>query len=224
MRPVMKVVFFVLFLAVSAVHLYDSWRDEPKRRAKTKPFLIPLLLLAYVAAAENVSWFLVFALLTSWLGDVLLIPSGTKWFVSGGISFLISHILFILVYLHAGAKPTAAALPVLLPAAAVYLAVSVAVTLSLRGNCPKMMIVPMILYLVANSAMNVMALALLLTLRSPGAVLAYLGAVFFFISDCTLYLVRYHKHGDKIFKKHFTVMLTYLLGEALITAGVWMIG
>ena len=45
----------------------------------------------------------------------------------------------------------------------------------------------------------------------------------FFTSDCTLYLVRYHKNKDLIFKKHFTVMLTYLLGEALITVGMLLI-
>ena len=220
----MQYLFFALFLGVSVWHLVDSWRDIPGNRAKTKPFLIPLLLLAYVAAAKEVSWVLVAALAASWLGDVLLIPKGTKWFVSGGISFLVSHILFILVYVTSGADLTKANLFILLPAAAVYVAVSVAVTLSLKDNCPKMMLAPMILYLVANSALNVFALTLMMTLRSPGAILAYVGAVFFFISDCTLYLVRYHKKGDRIFKKHFTVMLTYLVGEALITVGVWMIG
>ena len=52
-----------------------------------------------------------------------------------------------------------------------------------------------------------------------GAV-AFAGAVLFFISDCTLFLVRYHKNKNLIFKRHFTVMLTYLLGELLIVIGV----
>ena len=59
--------------------------------------------------------------------------------------------------------------------------------------------------------------------QSAGSIVAYVGAVFFFISDCTLYLVRYHDNKDLIFRKHFTVMLTYLLGEALITIGMLMI-
>ena len=60
--------------------------------------------------------------------------------------------------------------------------------------------------------------------NSAGAAVAYVGAVLFFISDCTLFLVRYHKNKDLIFKRHFTVMLTYIVGELLITQGVLMLG
>jgi hypothetical protein len=63
-----------------------------------------------------------------------------------------------------------------------------------------------------------------MTLHNAGSVVAYIGAVSFFVSDCTLYLVRYHDNKELIFKKHFTVMLTYLLGEALITVGMLMLG
>lgn len=219
----LKYVFLALFIAVSAVHLLDSWRDNAERRKYTKPFLLILLTLFYCFAAKEISWVLVAALLTSWLGDVLLIPKGTKWFVMGGVSFLISHVLFILVYLP---KVDAGSILwwALIPAAAVYAAISVTVTVKLKGGIPKPMLAPMILYLLANSTMNVMALAQLMTLKSAGAAIAYAGAICFFASDCTLYLVRYHKNKDLIFKKHFTVMLTYLLGEALITAGMLMIG
>ena len=217
----MQYVFFALFVIVSVIHLIDSWRDDAKRRAYTKPFLLILLLLFYFFAADEISWVLA-ALLFSWLGDVLLIPKGTPWFISGGIAFLVSHVLFIFAYLPA-IKWDSAVWWILIPAALVYYGVSVTVTLKLKGNIPGAMIVPMILYLLANSTMNLAALTQLMTLRNAGAAVAYAGAVFFFISDCTLYLVRYHKNKDLIFKKHFTVMLTYLLGECLITVGLLMI-
>jgi uncharacterized membrane protein YhhN len=60
------------------------------------------------------------------------------------------------------------------------------------------------------------------TLQTPGSLVAYAGAVLFFASDCTLFLVRYFRNPDVIFKKHFTVMLTYLAGEFLITLGILM--
>ncbi len=219
---VLKYVFFGLFVLVSAVHLWDSWRDNARRRAYTKPFLLILLLCFYCCAAPKISWVLVAALATSWLGDVLLIPKGTKWFVSGGISFLISHILFILVYVPQ-VKRECVLLWIFIPAALVYAAISVTVTLKLKNNIPKPMLAPMILYLLANSTMNLFALAQLMTLKNAGAAVAFAGAIFFFTSDCTLYLVRYHKNPDLIFKKHFTVMLTYLLGECLITVGMLML-
>ncbi len=219
---VLKYVFFALFVLVSAVHLYDSWRDNAKRRAVTKPFLLILLLCFYFCAAEKISWVLAAALATSWLGDVLLIPKGTKWFVSGGISFLASHVLFIFVYAPQ-IRWESLILWIFIPAAAAYAAISVCVTLQLKNNIPKPMLAPMILYLLANSTMNLFALAQLMTLKNAGAAVAVAGAIFFFTSDCTLYLVRYHKNPDLIFKKHFTVMLTYLLGECLITVGMLML-
>ena len=167
---------------------------------------------------------LVAALLTSWLGDVLLMPKGAKWFVAGGISFLISHVLFIFVYLP---QITWGYVKwwILIPAAVVYYGVSVKVTLSVKNNMEsKAMLIPMILYLLINSTMNLCAMAQLMTVGSAGAAIAYAGAVLFFISDCTLYLVRYHSNKDLIFKKHFTVMFTYILGEFLITLGMLMLG
>ncbi|MBR5410605.1 MAG: lysoplasmalogenase [Clostridia bacterium] len=221
---VLKYVFLALFVIVSGVHLYHSWTDEPKKRAMTKPFLLLLLIGFYCFSAwPEISLVLLFALITSWLGDVLLIPSGTPWFISGGISFLISHILFIFVYLPKVGFQTWY-LWVLIPAAILYYGISVKVTLTLKEKLPKMMLAPMILYLLANSTMNLFALAQLLTLKNLGAAIAYVGAVMFFTSDCTLYLVRYHKNENLIPKKHFTVMLTYLLGEALITIGMLLIG
>ena len=70
--------------------------------------------------------------------------------------------------------------------------------------------------------MNLFALMRLFTMHSAGSIVAYVGAVLFFISDCTLFLVRYYRNKDLIFKRHFTVMLTYLAGEMLIVLGILM--
>lgn len=213
-------IFFALFAVASVVHLVHSWQDSPKR-AYTKPMLLLFLLAAYCFAADPPLWILIAALATSWLGDVLLMPKGNKWFVMGGISFLISHIFFMFVYLR-DIQWASVKWFILLPAALIYYGVSVFLTLSLKKNLPKPMLIPMILYLLFNSTMNLFALARLMTLGTVGSVLAYVGAIFFFISDCTLYLVRYHEKKDLIFKKHFTVMFTYILGECLITVGILM--
>lgn len=222
-KVIFKYVFLVLFIAASAVHLWDSWRDNGKRRKITKPMLLIFLLLFYCCATKQFSWVLAAALLTSWLGDVLLMPKGTKWFIMGGVSFLVSHLLFIFVYLPQ-VNWASAIWWVLIPAALVYYGISVKITLSVKSNMEsKAMLAPMILYLLINSTMNLFAMAQLMTLKNAGAAVAYVGAVLFFISDCTLYLVRYHSNKDLIFKKHFTVMFTYILGEFLITLGLLMI-
>lgn len=210
-----------LYVLISAVHLYHSWKDIPKKRALTKPWPLLLLTVYYICAAGEVSWILVAALLTSWLGDVLLVPKGHGWFTAGGISFLLSHFLFIAVY-----APSVAfgSIPWLLvvPVALVYYGISIMIIRAVKPTTPKLMVIPMWLYLIANSTMNIFALMRCLTLRTPGSLVAVIGAVLFFISDCTLFLVRYYPKKQLIFKKHFTVMLTYLAGEALITLGILM--
>jgi uncharacterized membrane protein YhhN len=70
--------------------------------------------------------------------------------------------------------------------------------------------------------MNLLALIRMSTMQSPGSLVTYIGAVLFFISDCTLFLVRYYRNPDVVFKKHFTVMITYLAGQLLITLGFLM--
>lgn len=212
-----------LFIVFSLCHLYYSWIDNKQGRAVTKPFLLIFLILYYVFATENISYFLLFALITSWLGDILLIPKGHVWFSAGGISFGASHILFILVYSSQILYASVSRIPVII-AAISYAAIVFAVMKKIWSDTPKLMRGTMALYLLANGTMNVFALMQLLSNASAGSWIAYIGAILFFISDNTLFLVRYYKKKQIIFKKHFTVMLTYLLGEFMITQGMIMLG
>ncbi|MBQ9046754.1 MAG: lysoplasmalogenase [Solobacterium sp.] len=214
-----RMLFLGLFFVFSALHLAASWHDDSERRKKTKPFLLIFLLLFYLSASEHPSWFLAAALLTSWLGDVLLIPKGHNWFTYGGISFMFSHLFFVLVYLD---HITFDGIPWLLIAAAavIYFGISFRIISAVKDTTPKKMVGPMYFYLLCNSTMNVFALMQLISQQKAGALVAYIGAVLFFISDCALFLVRYYRKPEIVYKKHFTVMLTYLLGEFLIVAGV----
>ena len=223
---ILQYVSLIFFFAFSAVHLYHSWKDDGENRKKTKPFLLLFLLAFYIfgtlAGDERLNRELVLALLTSWLGDVLLIPKGHVWFTVGGISFGASHIFFILVYTS---HIVFQGLPLwlLIPVALLYYGIAFAVIRAVSPTTPKIMVGPMYLYLLANATMNVFALMQLLTNHSAGALIAFFGAILFFISDCTLFLVRYYKKNENlIFHKHFTVMLTYLLGEFLIVLGVML--
>ncbi len=217
--------FLILFFLFSGIHLVDSWKDDAEARKKTKPFLLIFLILFYVTAArgkDGTEYHLLLALVTSWLGDVLLIPKGHHWFALGGVSFGASHVFFILVYAQ---NIVFQGMPwfLVVPIALLYFAVAFAVIWAVQPTTPKIMIGPMYIYLLANATMNTFALMQLITHRSPGSIVAYIGALLFFISDCTLFLVRYYKKNENlIFHKHFTVMLTYLAGELLIVIGMLM--
>ena len=98
------------------------------------------------------------------------------------------------------------------------------ITLSVKDNMEsKAMLAPMILYLLINSTMNLFALLQLMSHNNLGGWLTFIGAILFFVSDCSLFIVRYSDRPNIIYKKHFTVMLTYLLGEFLIVLGILQI-
>jgi len=211
-----------LLTVATVIHLIDSWKDDAKKRRRTKPFLLLLIIFYYVFSSDNISIILISALLTSWIGDILLMGKGNKWFVAGGISFMLSHFLFIAVYAcNLFTKSLDGIIWwIVVPAAIIYYGISLLIVKALKPTTPKSMLVPMYIYLLCNSTMNVFSLMQLMSFHTTGSVIAYIGAVLFFISDCTLYLVRYYKNENMIFKRHFTVMLTYVLGEFLIAQGI----
>ena len=219
----LRYVFLALFALCSVVHLYHSWLDDTKKRRLTKWALLLLLLGYYLTSTSTFSALLIAALLCSWLGDVLLMPSGNVWFVSGGISFLAAHVLFVLLYLG---QVNFAAVNwfIAIPVALVYVALVTTVLKLTKDETPKAMFIPMFLYLLMNGAMNVFALMQLLSNPCAGAAVAYIGAILFFASDSVLYLNKYYTKKQIVFKHHFTIMLTYLLGEFLIVQGMLMLG
>ena len=211
-------VFLAVFLVSAAIHLVRCWQGSPKS-AYTKPLLVSSLLLFCAFAVQPPPWLLLAALFASWLGDVLLMPKGNAWFVSGGISFLISHFLFIFVYLP---HIVWSSVPVwaLVLVGAVYLAAAAGVMYAIQADAPKAMLAPLFLYLAANAAMNLFAFAMLLSKPCLGSAAAFVGAMAFFASDSILFLSRYWKKKERIPRRGFLIMLTYIAGEALIALGV----
>ena len=215
--PEMKIVFLAVFFVSTAVHLYASLRKDTRLRNITKPFILLSLLGFYVLAARSVSAAIVLALVFSWLGDVLLIPRGIKWFTAGGIAFMISHAFFVLGYTR---DVVFSRIPVfLIVLLAVFFAAAVAYIFSkLRPHLPKALFYPMFLYLLINGAMNCFAIFRCVSGPSAATVTTAIGAALFFVSDTALFFVRFKKDGR--LKTHFLVMLTYSIGEFLIVLGL----
>ncbi len=68
--------------------------------------------------------------------------------------------------------------------------------------------------------MNAFALRRFLALGGAGSLLILIGAAFFYVSDCLLLFVRFHRNRSLIPGKHFFVMLGYLAALLLITTGL----
>ena len=213
----MKYVFLAVFIISTAVHLIASLRKDTKMRNYSKPFILLSLLGFYLSAAHSVSVAIILALVFSWIGDILLIPKGVKWFTAGGISFMISHAFFIAGYWKDIIfSRLSVPLMILL---AVFFAVIVSYIFSkLKPYLPKALFYPMFLYLLINGAMNCFAIFRCVSLPTAATVTTAIGAALFFVSDSTLFFVRFKKDGR--LKTHFLVMLTYSVGEFLIVLGL----
>ncbi len=212
----MKYIFLAIFIISTTIHLYASLKKNSKIRNISKPFILSSLLGFYVMAADTPDLFICLALMFSWIGDVLLIPKGVKWFTTGGISFLLSHVLFI-----AGCARdiSFSKIPVLLILIlAVFFVAIVSFTLSkLKPHLPSVLFYPVFLYLLTNGVMNCFTIFRCASNPMVATIITAIGAGLFFISDSSLFFVRFKK--DSRLKTHFLVMFTYSIGELLIVLG-----
>jgi len=213
----MSIIYLVLFVTMSVIHLYASLKNDQYFRALTKSTLILLLLGFYLESTGIVIMTLVFALLFSWLGDLFLLGKGLKWFTAGGIAFIVSHLMFIATYcnyIYWESVPVA----VMIVLAAIFAVAVCIVFKNLKQYLMPQIVVPMFLYLLVNGAMNCFALYRLIGNFCMGSAITAIGAILFFVSDTALFFVRFNKNS--VMKSHFLVMCTYLLGEFLIVFGL----
>ena len=137
---------------------------------------------------------------------------------AGGVSFFAGHVMFVLIFARSAdllAMPAA----LLIPAAAAYALASGYVMFRARKKAPKIMQIPMLLYLFCNAATNLFALSRLYTAPGVWTALSYVGAVMFFLSDLALFLQRYDSGRRRPFMSDTFVMITYISAVLLITLG-----
>ena len=214
----MRFLFLALFALFSLIHLYYCFFNDRKGRIRTKPFLIITLFVFYLLSAQEISCLLAAALLASWTGDILLIGRGEKWLVAGGGFFIAAHVLLMLLFLRdvrTAGQPWAILAVILI----IYVASAYLVIKSISDRAPKIIASALFMYLLINAMMNMFALMRMITLGTAGSALVFVGAVFFFLSDCALFILLYHRDPKIVYRRNFTVMVTYLLAEFLITVG-----
>lgn len=214
----MKYIYLAIFIIFTSIHLYASHKKNQNLRNITKGFILLAVIGFYASSVEKISYVLIAALLTSWIGDMFLIPKSKKWFVVGGISFLISHVLFAIAYSQTFTFANVS-LWFVIPIAIVYAVTVVFIFSKLKERLGKALFLPMFFYLLTNGCMNCFAIYRLISLGTLGSAITAIGAVLFFISDSSLFFIRFPKNNGKE-KSHFIVMLTYSLAELLIVLGL----
>lgn len=213
----MKVLSLIIFFLSTTIHLYGSLKKIQKIRNYTKPFILLSLIIFYILAAKEVRWTIILALIFSWIGDLFLIIPGVKYFTIGGISFMISHLFFIAGYHSDVVFSSVNTFVIIFLNIFFFITVSI-IFKNLKPHLPKKLFYPMYLYLFINGTMNMFAIFRYLSNYTSATLTTCIGAILFFISDSSLFFVRFDKNCK--LKTHFLVMLTYSIGELLIVLGL----
>jgi uncharacterized membrane protein YhhN len=210
--------FFKYFVIVSIVYLAFIVFGKEDIAWYLKPLLLPCLLLAVNESSEFATKkLLLSALVFSWIGDVVLLfaDKGELYFIFGLVSFLIAHILFIVLFIKQEAykTPNKALFGLGVVFVAGYLFVMLTVLFPTLGDLK----IPVSVYAFTISLMLVMAIRGGLTWRNPMNLLILNGAISFVVSDSILAMNKFY---TELPNASLLIMSTYLIAQYLITFGV----
>lgn len=184
-----------------------------------KPFLIPFLLFAvnYCGTFPSKK-FLLTALIFSWIGDVVLLfaDKGQIYFIVGLVSFLISHIAYIILFskqLRINSTRNKAVFWVGITVIIVYLMVMLSVLLPSLGDLK----IPVFVYATVLSTMLLFAFKGYLKWSKPASIYILLGAVIFVSSDS---IMAFDKFYEPLKFSSFLIMSTYITAQYLIVVGI----
>ena len=213
-----------LFLLTAVIHLYFAfWGYSNFLSIGSKLLLMPLLLLLaffYRAESEKRSlWSLMIAaLFFSFLGDLFLsdLFDRDQSFIFGLGSFLLTQILYIMIFRMSGADMRKLPQFRLLIPAILILVWAVGIFMYIEGNLGALM-GPVVIYIVVITGMCLYALSRFEAVAKGSFFLVLSGAILFMISDMFIAL---DKFSTVIENERVLVMSTYILAQYLILNGI----
>ena len=196
------------FVTIAGIHLVALLLSVSEVSRATKPLLMPVLLVWFLAATprSRLRTIVAVGLGFSWIGDVALMGEGETWFLAGLGGFLVAQVLYAVAFWPSRGRSVLHR-PVLTTP---YVAAVVALLAVLWPHLGELRI-PVVLYAVAIIVMAILATGL-------GPTVA-IGAILFVISDSLIALdavaglARLPQHS-------LWVMATYLAAQGMIARGV----
>lgn len=204
------------FWVVALAHLFALWNDYQWFAQVTKAMLLPLLLLWLWPFTDKMRW-LRFALLASWLGDVLLIAADKElFFMLGLAAFLVAQLTYAYVFSQTTDKKKGLlwqkpylALPVFAAAAGIY-----SYLYPHLGD----MLVPVSIYVAAISLMVLSAINRR-GFEPKGNNILIIAVSSFMLSDT---LLAIDKFVTPLTYAPVWIMLTYILAQYGIARSFWL--
>ena len=209
----------VTYLLIVTIHLYCCFHHHEDIRKFTKCLLMPFLALSYYLGCpkEKFSKVILFAILFGYLGDILLLIEGL--FLLGVVSFLVGHLLYIATFFaETGLKNYRKNLLVFLLVCVVYFYIETEVLGYFRPALVKFGLWgPLFVYTSILSALNISSALYAYCYRNIYSILAYIGSIIFYVSDCILAKQLFFEY-NKYYQ--ISIMFTYILGQSLISLGM----
>jgi len=218
---------FFLVLAIELVgEVFLDFLDFPYLVYIFKPLLMPLLIFWYKKTDINYLKILVYALVFSLFGDIFLmfLPLSEHFFLAGLASFLITHVLYLVVFIkHTQSNKKSIfwrrphlALPFILYGLSL-------VAYLYQNASPKFieMQIPVILYASVIMLMVLSAIGRFDKVNQKSFAWVLIGALMFMFSDTLIALNNF----SSIFDNHkyiarILIMILYALGQYLIVLGI----
>ena len=208
----MKGIWLIILLFIG--YLVLVFFEKEDIASYIKPLLVPVLLLSfYTSVKQRGNYKIIGALVFSTMGDILLIFEGRPFFILGLLSFLLAHVLFVLIF-----RSRAGTIKLDFYTVVCSLFILSYYFFFMKFLWPHLgaMRIPVLAYAFVISGMLWMALQLL---RSTSSLRGHivLGALFFVVSDSLLSIQLFYSSFELA---HFYVMLTYLLAQFLLVYGI----
>lgn len=209
----------ISYLGLSIVYLTLLLIGQESIAWFMKPVLIPLLILGvYNSGSFPSKKFLLIALTFSWIGDIILLFSERDelFFIAGLIAFLISHIVYILLFnkqLIYKNRKNKAVFWIGVTSIIMYLVVMISILLPSLGD----LTIPVFVYALVISTMLLFAFKGFLNWQEPGNWYILIGAIAFVSSDS---LLAFNKFYSPIVMSSVLIMTTYLIAQYLIVVGI----
>lgn len=211
--------FLNYFLVISTFYLLLIFFNQDNIAWYFKPFLLPfLILVTYKSNDFHTKKWLLYALIFSWIGDIILMfaDKGELYFIFGLICFLIAHILFILLFIKQKSEANYAKIWQFwlgFTSTLIYLGSMLFILFPKLGDLK----IPVLVYAFTISFMLVMAIKGYFSWKKPMNLLILIGAIFFVTSDSCLAINKFY---NPILNANFIIMFTYIVAQYCITTGI----
>ena len=220
----MKGLVKTLFLLAAATHLFLAVAGHSETiYIGSKLILMPLLMmLALIYRSEAVVkpiWTLmIVALFFSFLGDLFLsdLFDREQSFIYGLGSFLLTQILYILIFRISAADPKKLTSRKLIVPSVLIIAWAVTIFINIKAGLGDLKL-PVAVYVLVITLMCLFALARFEAVAKNSFVLLLLGAILFMISDMLIALNRFY---SPIEHERILVMSTYIIAQFLLLEGI----